>query len=83
MSANAKTIEVKVSQDGTVIVPAELTRRLALLPGQTVAIELAGTSLIVKPSRPNQLRRIRAILKEVLEGVSYDEIESAREDRCL
>ena len=61
------TIELAVSRDGTIIVPAELVASSGLTPGQSVSITL-GTG---------ELASSRGLLRGLFPSISLEEFEAA------
>jgi antitoxin ChpS len=54
-----------------VTIPAEIMRRLDLSVGAVLALEVKGSAIVARPSRP--ARRKRYTLAELLEGVTAED----------
>jgi len=80
---------LQVADDGTLTIPADLTRVLRLSPRQTVTIEAQDDIIVLEPSlrlgsvqaRKERLDRIGHLVRTALAGVEWSEIEAGRRDR--
>jgi len=79
----ARTLTVRVADDGTVTIPHQLVRLLRLAPRQTITIEAREGSIVLMPSQKDKLEQAGRMLREALAGVEWNEIETGREDRCF
>ena len=69
-------VTLEVANDGTLTIPADLTRMLQLSPRQTVTVEARESILVLKPSRKERLTRIKELLRTTLAGVQWSDIEA-------
>jgi antitoxin component of MazEF toxin-antitoxin module len=83
MAARRKVVTLEIANDGTLTIPADLTRVLQLSPHQTVTVEAQENILILKPSRKERLNRIKELLRTTLAGVKWSDIEAQRQNRCF
>ena len=83
MAVRRKVVTLEVANDGTLTIPADLTRMLQLSPHQTVVVEAQENILVLKPSRKQRLNRIRELLRTTLTGVEWSEVEAQRQNRCF
>ena len=79
----SKAVTLEIADDGTLTIPVDLMRVLRLSPRQTVTVETREDALVVMPSRRERLDRIGDLLRAVLVGVEWSEIETGRRDRWL
>ena len=79
----ARTLTVRVADDGTVTIPDQLVRLLRLAPRQTITIEAREGSIVLMPSQKEKLEQAGRMLREALAGVEWNEFETGREDRCF
>ena len=80
---NTKAITLEVADDGTLTIPADLTRALRLSPRQTIRVETREDTLVLVPSRKERLDRIGHLLRTALADVKWSEIEAGRHNRCF
>ena len=79
---DTKLATVEVADDGTVLLPVDVTRALSLSPRHTLTVEERDGTLVLVPSPQERLDRIGDLLFAALAGVEWSEIEAARGDRC-
>ena len=78
MSATELTLEI--ATDGTLTIPAAVTRALGLSPRQTITIEARAGEVLLRTSREERLERVGDLLRFALTGVSWSDIEAARDE---
>jgi AbrB family looped-hinge helix DNA binding protein len=72
-------LSVKVSSKNQISLPSEARRRLGIVPGERLTVEIRGDDLVLRrrPSRPSE--RMRGIGARVWDGV--DPAERLRHER--
>jgi len=74
-------ITLEVAENGTLIIPAEILQKVHAKPHQSVVVKVVQDHLTVEMTERERLTQISEFLHEILQGVTWSEIEEGRRDR--
>ena len=74
-------ITLEVAANGTLTIPAEILEKVHAKPHQPVVVKVIQDHLTVETSESERLAEISDLLREILAGATWPEIEEGRLDR--
>ena len=73
-------ITLEVAENGTLTIPAEMLEKVHAKPHQPVVVKIIEDHLIVETTERERLEEISELLREILAGATWSEIEEGRRD---
>ena len=76
-------ITLQINKEGTLTIPSEVVKALGFSPEQVLVLCKDIKGVRIEELHLERLERIGELVRTALTGVTWNEIEAEREDRCI